>query len=604
MITADRISHHYSIWKNEEEFHKTALEDVSLDIHKGQFIVILGQNGSGKSTLAKHLNAILLPDAGTVWIDGSDTRDMTRLKAIRDTVGMVFQNPDNQIVGMSVEEDVAFGPENRCMEPDKIRTRVNESLEQVGLADKTRVSPHRLSGGQKQRVAIAGTLAADTECIVLDEPTAMLDPRSRREVIELITDLNKAGRTIILITHHADEAILADVVILMEKAHIVFSGTPREVFARRDLIDRLGLELPAAAEIACMLSDAGIGIELPVLTDDELCRQVGILAGVPDRERLNEDTSSLIVNGKQAVRPERAVIYTEEGRTDPILRVDNITFTYGRGTANECKVIDGLSLEVRENEFLGLIGSSGAGKTTLIKHLNGLLNADSGTVYYNGSNIYDKKYKLSSLRKEVGLVFQNPEQQLFCRTVMKDVCYGPLNMGMSAEEAETSAAQSLELVGISEDMYDSNPVELSGGQMRRVAIAGILAMQPKVIVMDEPAAGLDPGARRSLFDLLARIREERGITVVLVSHDMEDIAEHTDRVLVLHEGTIYRSGTPEEVFSDPEGLAAIGIGVPPAVEILDKLRSQGLNIKGQAVTRTGAALSIAQAVFRGERGDD
>ena len=208
MILTDNISHQYDVWKGDEKYKRTALDGVSLDVKAGEFVAVLGANGSGKSTFAKHLNVLLLPDEGAVWIDGMSTADEKNLWAIRTTVGMVFQNPDNQIIGTSVEEDVAFGPENKSMESVMIQEKVANSLAAVGLLSKRKVSPHRLSGGQKQRVAVAGVLAADSTCIVLDEPTAMLDPVSRRELIEIINRLHNEGRTIILITHQDRKSVV------------------------------------------------------------------------------------------------------------------------------------------------------------------------------------------------------------------------------------------------------------------------------------------------------------------------------------------------------------------------------------------------------------
>ncbi|MCI6122379.1 MAG: energy-coupling factor transporter ATPase [Anaerobutyricum hallii] len=285
-----------------------------------------------------------------------------------------------------------------------------------------------------------------------------------------------------------------------------------------------------------------------------------------------------------------------------MMQVKNLTFTYGKRTANECKVLDNISFEIRKGEFIGLIGSSGSGKTTLIKHLNGLLKADSGDILFNGLSIYDKKYVLSKLRKEVGLVFQYPEQQLFKNTVIADVSFGPLNMGMSHEEAEESARKSLELVGIDISYYYVSPLELSGGQKRCVAIAGVLAMNPQILVMDEPAAGLDPGTRRSIYQLVEKIKKERNIAVVLVSHHMEDVAEYADRVFVLHDHKLVREGTVKEVFSQIDYLNSIGIGVPQITNVTENLRLKGFPIEHAAITVDEAENMILE-VLKSEKGE-
>lgn len=249
-----------------------ALDGVSLHIPKGQFVAVIGANGSGKSTLAKHINGLLVPEEGTVTVNGLDTRDEENLLEIRRSAGMVFQNPDNQIIAQTVEEDVAFGPENIGIPTEEMQQRVDEALERVGLAAEKYNSPNRLSGGQKQRVAIAGVLAIKPECIVLDEPTAMLDPAGRREVIETAHELNKNdGITIVLITHYMNEAAGADRIIVMDKGSMVMDGTPREIFARADELKELKLEVPAVTELAHTL-----GMGACVLNEDEFIERLKV----------------------------------------------------------------------------------------------------------------------------------------------------------------------------------------------------------------------------------------------------------------------------------------------------------------------------------------
>ncbi len=248
----------------------TALEDVSLSIEKGSFVVVLGHNGSGKSTLAKHMNAVLLPSGGTVYVEGMDTKDEALLLGIRRRVGMVFQNPDNQIVANVVEEDVAFAPENLGVPSEEIRQRVDDALAAVGMSEFTRHAPHLLSGGQKQRVAIAGVIAMAPECIVLDEATAMLDPSGRREVLSAIRTLNKErGITVMLITHHMDEAMDADRLIAMNDGRLVMDGTPAEVFTQVDALRAMGLAAPDTVELLYGLRQNGMDVPLDTLTVDD-----------------------------------------------------------------------------------------------------------------------------------------------------------------------------------------------------------------------------------------------------------------------------------------------------------------------------------------------
>lgn len=273
IIKANEMTYEY-IRRNEEgdvDSVNQAIKGINLDIGKGDFVAILGHNGSGKSTMAKAINAILTPTEGTLWVKGYDTKDPDKIWDIRQTAGMVFQNPDNQIIGTVVEEDVGFGPENIGVPTEEIWKRVEESLKAVGMLEYRKGSPNKLSGGQKQRVAIAGIMAMKPECIVLDEPTAMLDPNGRKDVIHTITELNKKENiTILLITHYMDEVIGADKVIVMDEGKIVMEGTPREVFSRVDELKHYRLDVPQVTELACELKKSGLPIKDGILTVDEL----------------------------------------------------------------------------------------------------------------------------------------------------------------------------------------------------------------------------------------------------------------------------------------------------------------------------------------------
>ena len=276
MIKIENLVHKYTIWKDENtKSEKTVLDGISLDIPSGQFVAILGPNGSGKSTLAKHLNVLLLPNEGTVWIDGKDTHAKERLWEIRSQVGMVFQNPDNQIIGTSVEEDVAFGPENKNIEPEKIRKIVETVLRKVKLWDRRKASPSILSGGQKQRLATADALAGLPACLVLDEPTAMLDPDSRKEVINIVKELNrKEGMTIILITHHTDEVVDADRSVLMKDGKIIGDDIPKKIFADYELLKKAKMDIPPVVELGMRLEKQQIGLEGPVLQEQEMIEKI------------------------------------------------------------------------------------------------------------------------------------------------------------------------------------------------------------------------------------------------------------------------------------------------------------------------------------------
>ena len=273
MIECRNLIFKYTAGENQEE--KIAINDVNLQIKEGEFIAILGHNGSGKSTMAKHMNALLIPNEGKMLVNKMDTSDMNNLWNIRETAGMVFQNPDNQLVATIVEEDVAFGPENLGVPPEEIRKRVDEALERVGMSEYKRHAPHLLSGGQKQRIAIAGILAMKPKCIIFDEPTAMLDPSGRKEVLDTIIDLNKNyGITVILITHYMDEAAKADRIVVMDKGKLILDGKPRDVFSNVEKMKSIGLDVPQVTELSYELQKAGINIDTRILDVNEIVNAI------------------------------------------------------------------------------------------------------------------------------------------------------------------------------------------------------------------------------------------------------------------------------------------------------------------------------------------
>lgn len=273
MIECRNLIFKYTAGENQEE--KIAINDVNLQIKEGEFIAILGHNGSGKSTMAKHMNALLIPTEGKMLVNKMDTSDMNNLWNIRETAGMVFQNPDNQLVATIVEEDVAFGPENLGVPPEEIRKRVDEALERVGMSEYKRHAPHLLSGGQKQRIAIAGILAMKPKCIIFDEPTAMLDPSGRNEVLDTIIDLNKNyGITVILITHYMDEAAKADRIVVMDKGKLILDGKPRDVFSNVEKMKSIGLDVPQVTELSYELQKAGINIDTRILDVNEMVNAI------------------------------------------------------------------------------------------------------------------------------------------------------------------------------------------------------------------------------------------------------------------------------------------------------------------------------------------
>ena len=278
------------------------------------------------------------------------------------------------------------------------------------------------------------------------------------------------------------------------------------------------------------------------------------------------------------------------------IKLEHVNYIYSPGTAYEKKALSDICLEIPHGEFVGIIGHTGSGKSTLTQHLNGLIRATSGTVWYNGENIYGEGYDMKKLRGQVGLVFQYPEHQLFEVDVISDVCFGPKNQGLSSEECEQRAREALDLVGFPEKYYRQSPFELSGGQKRRVAIAGVLAMKPKVLVLDEPTAGLDPKGRDEILDQVERLHKETGMTVILVSHSMEDVARYVERIIVMNRGEKMLDGTPKEVFRHYKELEQVGLAAPQVTYVMHDLKDRGFSVSPDATTIAEAADEIMRSI--------
>ncbi len=563
-----------------------ALDGVSLDIKRGEFIAVLGGNGSGKSTFAKHINAILYPGEGTVFVDGKDTMKRENLWDIRQEAGMIFQNPDNQIIGNVVEEDVGFGPENMGVPTKEIWERVNESLKAVGMYAYRKHSPNKLSGGQKQRVAIAGVMAMHPKCIIMDEPTAMLDPMGRREVIRQVRALNDVEKiTIILITHYMEEVIYADRVYVMDKGHIAMQGTPKEIFSNVEKLRELRLDVPQSTQLSHELNKAGFSMPKGILKKEEFIQELMKYLG------------GRFYGGSL----ESVGVTREPVKSNPkdSLILDHVSYIYEKGTGDEIRALNDISVQIGKGEFIGLIGHTGSGKSTFVQHLNGLLKPTDGHIYFEGEDISDKKYPKKKLRARVGLVFQYPEHQLFEETVFKDVCFGPRNTGMDEKKAELAAFEALRSVRLPEEYYYSSPFELSGGQKRRAAIAGVLAMKPDILVLDEPTAGLDPKGRDEILELVKRLHEEQDITVILVSHSMEDVANYVKRILVMDNGRIIMDDDPRHIFMRSAELEKIGLSAPEVCYLMRDLRDRGFDVDPAVTTIDEAVKEILRVSGQG-----
>lgn len=575
----------------------SALDGVDLNIEDGEFFCILGGNGSGKSTFAKHLNALLQPDAGTVRINGMDASDPELVYDIRSTAGMVFQNPDDQLVATLVEDDVAFGPENLGVPSAQIAQRVREALKGVGLVGFERHETHALSGGQKQRVALAGVLAMEPRVLILDEASSMLDPRGRKGLMKVCHALHERGMTIVMITHFMEEAAEADRVAVFRAGRVAMLGTPEEILTRADELEQLNLDMPASCSLGMALSARGVPV----------CAQVREADMVAEISRLYAERGG--ADAADAARVSRAHaanvarVAAERCTSEPIIELSHVSYSYslsarerrrwhkraadstqeqrqakwGNNPGNPWALRD-VSLTVHRGEFLGLAGHTGSGKSTLVQHLNGLIRPQEGSVQALGLDLSQKK-DVAAVKAKVGVVFQYPERQLFAETVAQDVAFGPHNLGLSQDEVTRRVESSLARVGLDLAVVgDKSPFDLSGGQQRRVAFAGVLAMEPEVLVLDEPMAGLDPAARKDFLQLIDRLHRE-GLTVVMVSHSMDDLAQCCDRVVVMNEGAVFAEGAPAQVFARADELKSIGLGVPAAQRMALALAGAGVPLR-------------------------
>ena len=617
--------------ENDEVVEKlSAISHLNFTIEEGSFVCVLGHNGSGKSTLAKLFNALQIPTEGCVIISGMDSREEANVFPIREKVGMVFQNPDNQIIASVVEEDVGFGPENIGIPTEEIWKRVADALDAVNMEAYRLKSPNHLSGGQKQRVAIAGTLAMEPKTIVLDEPTAMLDPSGRAEVIRSIRELNqKKGITIILITHYMEETVDADRIILMDQGKLVLDGTPKEIFSKVEELKSLRMDVPLITDLAHELRLSGMPISEGILKEEELVEELlsvfgkdsfveEIEKGQKEEEPEGESdrvasavTENSIEKGFEEVADQTAATVSEEAEIeketeeDFILKVENLSCIYQKGTAMESYALKDIHLSIKRGSFSALIGHTGSGKSTLLQHFNGLIKPETGEIsvhfrknpalilqdkgflFWKGKkrkvekegvlSFKEEGFDFQGLRFKVGLVFQYPEYQLFEETVFEDVLFGPKNQGLSLEDAKKEAEEALRSMGVEEALWQKSPFELSGGQKRRVAIAGVLAMDPELLILDEPTAGLDPAGREELFQVIAHLQERYAMTILLVSHSMDDVARYAEEVFVLNQGECIRQGSPEEVFSHKKEMEELGLGLPQIRAFLYSLEEKGLS---------------------------
>ncbi|MEL9999757.1 MAG: energy-coupling factor transporter ATPase [Desulfurococcaceae archaeon] len=552
------------------------LKDISFGVREGETVVIMGPSGCGKSTLLYVLVG-MIPHIirgeirGHVSLMGLDVL-RSRPEELTRLVGLVFQNPEIQVIMPSVVEEIAFGLENLNLSTSEIDKRIREILELTGLVHKMHESPYSLSLGEKQVLAIASVLALKPRILVLDEPTSMLDHPGTRRILELIEKIKRETSMTLVVVEHRIEWVAehADRILIMEDGKIACEGAPSEIFSDKDLVVKTGVRPPQVSEIFYRILDSKPGSfpKIPVA--------------------LREAVESLKANPKlKSAHTVVAPTTLKEGSVEDfakgrvVIEVRDLWFRYGRGLP---WILRGVNLEVREGEFLAIIGHSGAGKTTLVKHFNGLLKPVNGYVKILG---YDtRKTSVSTLARIVGMVFQNPEAQFFASTIYDEMSFALRKIGLSKEEVEGRIKEALEAVDLQKPLQMS-PHLLSFGEKHRLAIASILALRPKVIVLDEPFSGLDYKRSLQLLLVLKKFTKLGG-TVVLVAHDLQLIGEVADRVVVLSGGKIAREGTTREVLSDVEWLAEHGF-----IPLQSTLLARELGIVG--AVKTG---EVAEAIVQ------
>ena len=523
---------------------RPALQGIDLDIGEGEFVAIAGRAGSGKSTLCYALNG-LIPHSfggrmeGEVTICGLNTRQASVPDLARH-VGLVLQSAESQLVGLSVEEDTAFGLENISLPGDEIIGRVSAALGMVRLESVAQRSPWTLSGGQKQRLAIAAAIAFRPRLLVLDNPTAELDPVGKLEVMATLARLNTGnGITVVIVNQELEEVLpYATRLLLMDEGRITRIGTPAEVIDSAEEILKVGVKLPDVAQVAYELRAREQWRGPLPLSIDEATPQMRSLAA-----------SNV------------ATVQSTPGKNEAeiLIDVENASFSYPNGRP----VIRDVSLTIRRGEFVALMGPNGAGKTTLAKHFNGLLVPTAGRVLVEGNDT--RNTSVAELARKVGYVFQNPDHQLFSRNIKDELAFGPGNLGWTKERIQSAVAQELENLG-GQDKGGDDPFFMGLAERKLVAIASVLIMKPDMLVLDEPATGADHEASLRIMDYLAALHRQ-GLTIVIVTHDVSLVANYTDRVVVAMAGSILLDGRPDEVFRKTAKLKSCQV-TPPQVATL------------------------------------
>lgn len=538
MIRIDNLTFRYS------DTDRPALRDINLEIQDGEFVLITGPSGGGKSSFCRCLNG-LIPHfyggeiTGKVEVDGLDTMKHST-KEMATEVGMVFQDPENQLVAMDVEREVAFGLENLAFPFELMAKRMEEALDTVGIASLRHRTVNELSGGEKQRVAIASVLALYPNILVLDEPTSELDPKGAEEVLNVVERLNdELGVTVILVEHRLDRVTQhVDRMLVLDNGMLVSDGTPQSVLSG-DKVSQSGIGIPPIIKLVQGLKDKGIGIDnIPLTVKEGRAALAKVMPLQAKQGNLNLPERKVITSeAKQSPRP----FATLRASAQPMVEVKGLYHVY----PSDLVALRNISLKICEGEFVAIMGRNASGKTTLVKHFNGLLKPTEGDVIVNGVNT--KGTTIADLARKVGYVFQNPNDHLFADSVEQEIAFTLKNLGFKSEGMESMIDQVLERFGLTQYRHQY-PRSLSGGEKQRVAFASILVAQPKIIILDEPTRGMEYRLKVELMRFLDEYREN-GNAVILVTQDVETVAEYGDRVILLSEGRTVVDGSKREVLS-------------------------------------------------------
>ena len=560
---------------------RRALDGITLNVKQGECVAILGPTGAGKSTLACVMNgtAPRFMDgslAGDVTVDGMVPAKVGTAQ-MASRVGLVFGDPDTQLFGMTVEEDVAFGPANLGLGYEGIMERVSKSIGDMRLSGLERRAPHRLSGGQKQATAIAGVYAMLPKIMVLDEPTSMLDPEGKARVFGIVRMLKEQlGVTVVLIEQEVDDILnLADRVFVMRSGKFVLSGTPREVFGRVDELRQAGVRVPQIVEFGTLVgaTETPFSIEEAMLAVGSEPTTVGDATKAPSR----------------AAHEVHKVHDAGNAQDDAVVQALNVEFTYPGGA----RALDGVNLAVGRGDFVAIVGQNGAGKTTLTRHFNGLLRPSSGDIRVLGRSA--QGVPTIELCRHVGYVFQNPDEQLFCTSVQEELKFGPTNIGADPHVTSQRVEEILGDIGLTR-YREVWPKYLTKGERQRLALASVVAMDPDVLIVDEPTTGLDWVESLQILDYLERLRNERKKTIIIITHDMNIVSLYARRVVVMAKGRVVGDGTAREIFSQPDLMELACLRRPPIADLSQALWGEVLLTPAEAAARLLAAKSQAAGV--------